>query len=255
MAALLVGMAVAAILITAAMPVWKQLVQREKEEELVFRGQQYIHAITLYGRKFANTQPPSVDVLINQRFLRKKYKDPITNDDFQLVLATVQAAGRGGGSATPGAPGAAAGGSAASPAPRAATAPATPTGGPTGTIGAGATGGIIGVASKSKEKSIRLYNGRTHYNEWVFTYTPPQVPGAGAPGAGVPGGATGPRGTGNPNPFGGVGGGNPRGGGPRGGGPRGGGPNPPGGRGPGGGPGFPGGAGPGFPSGSRGGRF
>lgn len=245
MAALLVGMAVVAILITAAMPAWKQLVQREKEEELVFRGQQYIHAITLYGRKFANTQPPSVDVLVSQKFLRKKYKDPITNDDFQLVLATVQAPGRGGGagSTTPG--GAAPAGAAASPAPRAATAPTAPSGGSAGTIGAGATGGIIGVTSKSKEKSIRLYNGRGHYNEWVFTYTPQQIPGAGAPGAGVPGGATGSRGTGGPNPFGGASGGNPRGGGRRGGGP-----NPPGGRGPGTPPGGAGGA---SPFGRRGG--
>ena len=57
-------MSITAILMTAAMPVWKQLVQREKEEELVFRGQQYVHAISLYGRKFANTQPPSDDVLV-----------------------------------------------------------------------------------------------------------------------------------------------------------------------------------------------
>src|SRR5215212_655936 len=87
MAALLIGMSIAAVMMTIAMPVWKQMVQREKEEELVFRGRQYVHAITLYGRKFANTQPPSIDVLVNQKFLRKKFKDPITNSDFQLVLA------------------------------------------------------------------------------------------------------------------------------------------------------------------------
>src|SRR5215212_6760275 len=129
MAALLVAMSVAAILMTAPMPVWKQLVQREKEEELVFRGQQYVHAISLYGRKFANTQPPSVDVLVTQKFLRKKYKDPITRDDFQLVLATQAAAaapGRGGGagSATPGG----ATGAAPGPTARGASAPSTPSG-------------------------------------------------------------------------------------------------------------------------------
>ena len=52
----------------------------------------------------------------------------------------------------------------------------------------GAVGGIMGVQSKSKDKSIRIYNGRTHYNEWQFVYQPPaQAPGAGAPGSGVPG--------------------------------------------------------------------
>ena len=32
----------------------------------------------------------------------------------------------------------------------------------------GAAGGIVGVASKSTEKSLRLYNGRGAYNEWTF---------------------------------------------------------------------------------------
>jgi len=48
--------------------------------------------------------------------------------------------------------------------------------------------GIQGVTSKSKDESIRIYNGRTHYNEWQFVYTAPQNQGRGAqqPGA-VPG--------------------------------------------------------------------
>src|SRR5262245_11870199 len=100
MAALLVGMAVLAILMTVAMPVWKQATQREKEEELIFRGLQYAHAIGLFQRKYANAFPPTIDVLVEQRFLRKKFKDPITNEDFVPLLA-----GQGGGalgSATPG---------------------------------------------------------------------------------------------------------------------------------------------------------
>jgi len=31
-------------------------------------------------------------------------------------------------------------------------------------------GAIIGVVSKSKDESIRLYQGRNHYNEWTFVY-------------------------------------------------------------------------------------
>src|SRR5262249_40125516 len=42
MAVLLVSLSVAAVLLTAAMPVWKQMATREEEEELVFRGQQYV---------------------------------------------------------------------------------------------------------------------------------------------------------------------------------------------------------------------
>ena len=82
MAALIVGMAVLAVMMTVAMPVWKQMVQREKEVELVFRGEQIAGSIRMFQRKFANAYPPSLDVLVEQKFLRKKYKDPITGEDF-----------------------------------------------------------------------------------------------------------------------------------------------------------------------------
>ena len=100
MAVLLVAMSIMAVMMTVVMPVWKQTAQREKEEELVFRGKQYVHAIGLFQRKFANAYPPNIDVLVEQRFLRKKFKDPITNDDFELIpagqaLPGSHAAGRG----------------------------------------------------------------------------------------------------------------------------------------------------------------
>ena len=85
MAALLVAMSVMAVFMTVALPVWNTQAQREKEAELVFRGEQYARAIMLYQRKFANALPPSLDVLLNDRYLRKKYKDPITGGDFQLL--------------------------------------------------------------------------------------------------------------------------------------------------------------------------
>jgi type II secretory pathway pseudopilin PulG len=218
MAALLISMSLAALLMTAAMPVWKQMAQREKEEELIFRGQQYVHAITLYGRKFANTQPPSVDVLLQQKFLRKKFKDPITKDDFQLVLATQSVPGGGqAGAAGRGAQGAPGQG----PAPGAATPPQTSRGiSPIGTPGAGPVGGIMGVTSKSKDKSIRLYNGRGRYNEWVFMYQPPQqAPGSATPGVVAPGGRGGTTGPGPLFPGRGNRGGGPDGSGGRGRGP------------------------------------
>ena len=87
MAVLLVAMSVMAIMMTAMMPVWKQMAQREKEQELVFRGQQYARAIGLFQRKYANTPPPTLDVLVQEHFLRKKYKDPITNADFVPIPA------------------------------------------------------------------------------------------------------------------------------------------------------------------------
>jgi type II secretory pathway pseudopilin PulG len=67
MAALLVALSVMAVLMTVVMPVWRQASQREKEAELVFRGLQYAHAIGMYERKYANTPPPTVDVLTQER--------------------------------------------------------------------------------------------------------------------------------------------------------------------------------------------
>ena len=240
MAVLLVGMSIMAIMLTVVMPVWKQTAQREKEAELVFRGEQYARAIGLFQKKYANAFPPNLDMLVEQRFLRKKYKDPMTNDDFVPLLqgqGTTPGTTPGSGSQTAAQPGRTPSPFQSNPTtgPRPTTG-ATPATSGIGTPGGGPTGGINGVASKSKDKSVRLYKGRNHYNEWAFVFTPQrQAPGgasAGAPGApgdqrGGPGGAQPPTGG-----FGGPGGVGGRGGRGGPGGPNG--PGGPGGRGPGG---------------------
>jgi type II secretory pathway pseudopilin PulG len=247
MAALLVALAVMAVLMSVALPVWRHDAQREKEEELVFRGQQYIRAIRLYQAK-NQALPPSVDVLVQGRYIRKKFKDPVTGEDFNLVPAAGTIPGQGGQQLGLG--GQPAGGQRGGP-PQAGRGVGAPAGGfvsPTssfqsafdGSSGGGMVpGGMMGVVSKSKEESIRLYQGRNHYNEWTFLFvnTAPQGPG----GRGQPGG---PGGVGVPGPGGGRGrggrglgdafgvGGGGRGVFPGGGGPgRGGVPFPPGGRG------------------------
>ena len=62
--------------------------QREKEEELLFRGQQYQRAIQLFFRKFGR-YPNSLEELEETngiRFLRKAYLDPITKEnDWRLI--------------------------------------------------------------------------------------------------------------------------------------------------------------------------
>jgi type II secretory pathway pseudopilin PulG len=186
MAALLVALGVMAILTSAAMPVWKHLAQREKEEELIFRGQQYARAIGLFQRRAGpGVNPSNLDILVQQRFLRKKYKDPITGDDFVLLSAAAASAatpgalpgagpavGRGRGQAPPASAGrgAPAGGRGA---------PAGGRGAPAGAVPGAAQGGIMGVASKSTDESIRIYNGRNRYNEWQFVFVAQtQTPGA-----------------------------------------------------------------------------
>jgi type II secretory pathway pseudopilin PulG len=200
MAALLVALAVMAVLLTAAMPVWRTAAKREKEAELVWRAGQYVRAIALFRRKYANASPPNLDILLNEKFLRKKYKDPITNDDFQLVYAAdqLQLAPGQGGQGGQGGPGGPQGGQQAQPRQGGQGGAAMLGGSDSQSrITAGARGGIIGVVSKSKETGLRVFNGRTKYNEWAFT---PEtlglrMPGAGnnpnAPGMNPPGGAAG----------------------------------------------------------------
>jgi len=165
MAVLIVALGVMAILWTAALPVWNQLAKREKEEELIFRGTQYARAIGLFQRKYANASPPSLDVLINQKFLRRKYTDPmVPKGEFQLLYQTTAPPGSSG-TQTQGRAG-------LTPQPSAFSSTTTQM----------VSGGIIGVASKSKETSLRVYNGRTHYNEWQFIYlVTTQAPGPVAP--------------------------------------------------------------------------
>jgi type II secretory pathway pseudopilin PulG len=48
MAALLVGLSVMSIMRGAALPVWQTAIKRQREAELIFRGDQYAQAISLF---------------------------------------------------------------------------------------------------------------------------------------------------------------------------------------------------------------
>ena len=171
MAALLVALAVMSVMMSAVLPAWRHQARREKEAELVFRGEQYVRAISLWERKMGpGSRPPNFDILVQQKFLRKKYKDPMTPDgEFQPVYAGLNAAGGGRGRGRGAAPG-------PSPAP-APPAPQVP-GQVPGQVG---PAGIFGVVSKSTETSIRIYKGRTRYDQWPFVH----AGAASAPGGGV----------------------------------------------------------------------
>lgn len=83
-----------------------QQIKREKEEELIHRGNEYKNAIKKYFRKFGQ-YPVSVDQLMNtnnMRFLRKRYKDPMTGkDDWRLLhQGEVQVNALNGGTVAPG---------------------------------------------------------------------------------------------------------------------------------------------------------
>jgi type II secretory pathway pseudopilin PulG len=81
---------VALILITLAVaaPKIAQSIRRDRELELVHRGEQYKRAVKLYYRKF-QAYPSTIDQLVNTnqiRFLRKRYTDPMTGkDDWKII--------------------------------------------------------------------------------------------------------------------------------------------------------------------------
>ncbi len=181
MAALLVALAVMSVLMTALLPAWRFQARREKELELVFRGEQYVKAIERYERKMGpGMRPPSIDVLVQQRFLRKEYKDPMTEDgEFQPLYI-------GANNPTPGAQ---EGGRRGQGSPNPLQQGPRPTAVGRGMPGVQAgAGGIIGVVSKSKETSIRTYRGATRYNEWRFIFAgAANQPGMPAGGRGTPG--------------------------------------------------------------------
>ncbi len=224
MAALLVAIGVMSVMLTVALPAWRQANKRGKEAELIFRGEQYARAVVLFQRKFAGGFPPSLDLLLEQKFLRKKYLDPMVEDgEFQVLYQTSAAAMPGAGTAGVGAtPG-------LSVPPGGTTATGTGQPGQPGTGGTGGSafdtgeggvrGGVVGVVSKSEETSLRLYNGRSRYNEWQFLYTVlgaaggaggvlpgAQLPGVGGPGGGRPGAGQIPAGMFGGTPGGGRGG-------------------------------------------------
>jgi type II secretory pathway pseudopilin PulG len=184
---LLAAITVMMIVMGAAVPTWRYVMQDDREQELYFRGDQIARAVEEYQRKNGNAFPPSLDVLVKGRFLRKAYKDPMTKDGkWRLVRPgeTVMAS--------------APGGAGASPKPGASASPAF---GATQPIGGTSIGVIAGVASLSKQDSLRLFNGRTRYDQWVFLAGQPRrlgrntgpMPGApGLPGMpGMPGNAPG----------------------------------------------------------------
>jgi len=171
MVVLLVVIAVMAVGTAALLPTWRRQAIREQEEELIFRGNQYARALVLYARKNNNLLPANIEVLYTGRFLRKKYKDPITGEDFGLLPAgqPLGAAGRGS-TAAPGQ------GRAGTPGGRGgATGRGATQGGRGAPGGTQIVGSIQGVYSTSTDESIRVYQNQQRYIDWPFTVQTAQL--------------------------------------------------------------------------------
>ena len=235
---LLLLLTVALMIIAAAVVVPSVTfeIKRDREDEMIHRGVQYSRAIRAYYKKFGR-YPAKIEDLENtnqQRFLRKRYKDPLTGKDFKLLHfgeAKMSMNGMGGGmipgAATLGANGSLntpnglvqasgfgnagafgansnsafgqspqatipqsgaaqpTGGNASQPESDPSQTPAAAPGANPAAPGDNSTnsgdklsstqfGGapIVGVASTSKEKTIREFDKKKKYNEWQFVYDP-----------------------------------------------------------------------------------
>ncbi len=163
MVALLIGIAILTIGTAAVLPLASTQAQRDKEEELIFRGQQYVEGIRIFRKRFGRS-PNSLKEMyeVRPRALRKLWKDPITDsNDWGLVTQATTQTIRRPGDPPPGGP-------QPTPSP-------SPTPSPTPGFGGKDDSGtpnvplpIIGVYSKSTKKSIRVFDGRDTYNEWRF---------------------------------------------------------------------------------------
>jgi type II secretory pathway pseudopilin PulG len=185
MLVLMASVAIMLLLLGAATPGWRYLSKNDKEEELIFRGGQIADAIQRFQRKNGNALPPSLEVLVKGKFLRKAYVDPIMPDGKWHFLRPGEALVPGaspGGPGQPGPPGAP-GSPSPTPSP---TPPATGTnpGSRPGDSPLGST--IQGVASRSTDRGLRIFNGRERYNEWLFIPGQPRIIGQPMPAA-IPG--------------------------------------------------------------------
>ena len=171
MAGLLAMAAVMLIGLAAAAPSWRYVMQNDREQELLFRGGQIADAIQRYQKRNGGALPPSMEVLVKGRFLRKAYKDPMTKKGEWRLVRQGQAVALG-----------------ASGGDRPGVTTTTTTTLPARTAtGPSAVGGFIGVSSTSQDKSLRLFNGRQRYDEWLFVAGQARIVGRRATPPGVPG--------------------------------------------------------------------
>lgn len=159
---LMVLVTVLTVLVAAALPAWTSMAQREKEEELIFRGLQYAEAIRVFQGRFGRP-PMRLEELVEvePRSIRQLWKDPITGEaEWGLVFANAGVPNGGGpqGDGQPARGRELAGGTGLSD-PR-------PSGGDPDKV---TTGPIVGVYSLADGDAIKVFNGKERYSDWHFT--------------------------------------------------------------------------------------
>lgn len=190
----MVGITVLMILLTASAQSWTAIMKREREAELIFRGNQYMQALRLYAVDHGGSYPIELKTLLERgprgyRYIRQLYADPFDeegewnliylapngrgawNPHARLPQNVVEAAGGVAGAAAAGlAGGGLSGGSAGSGLP--ASHPNRKSGFSSGNINTP----IVGVVSKGTDRAFQVYYGKHHYDEWEFHVFVGQLP-------------------------------------------------------------------------------
>ena len=152
---LLFAISILIIGLLIAVPVWQTQIQREKEAELIFRGNQYKEAIRLFQLKKPGTFPKTLDELIEEKCIRRLYPDPMTkNGEWNIILPYQRVAAKRKGSLQ-----------------RILIVPLNMLPGVDNSQ-------IIGVVSASTQKSIKIYYEQESYDKWLFFFgqDPEKIP-------------------------------------------------------------------------------
>lgn len=153
---LMLAVTVLSIGLMLAMPVWRTELMREKEEELIFRGQQYADAVGRYVLKNPGRYPAKLEDLLEKKYIRRLYRDPMTaSGEWNIVLNP--------GSAGPPPPGPGGPQMAQSSAQQVLVAPLK-------ALPSIRQPLILGVVSASKERSVKIWNEQETYDKWLFYY-------------------------------------------------------------------------------------
>jgi hypothetical protein len=129
-----------------ASPVWQTQIQREKEEELIFRGKQYAEAVRIYVQKNPGRYPTSLKELLDKKCIRRLYRDPLGPDGQWNVILTSGKAPTG-----------------RETAQEVMVAPER-------VLPAIKSPQILGVVSSSTNKSVKIYNDQESHDKWLFFF-------------------------------------------------------------------------------------
>lgn len=92
--AAVIAVAIFTVLLLKARTMWETEITRDLEQELLFRARQYAVAIELYKKKYTNLNPQKLDDLYEKKFLRQRFKDPMTESGTWNVVMRSGKAGK-----------------------------------------------------------------------------------------------------------------------------------------------------------------